>query len=132
MLRSANGGMIGNPSKDVYLAYGWKEVIDKPEPATSAYWWKKTGYVEDSACISAVYEKVEIVPGPRHWTPLSIKRTLEQSGVWEKLRAMLVENNVLEDFWGSQYIAEDDKMYLAVYQVACKAMGKEEVDKLID
>lgn len=40
--------------------------------------------------------------------------------------------NYLEDFWGSQYIAEDDDAYLIAYSKACERFGQDFIDKIID
>lgn len=87
-----------------------------------------------------LYKYVEIPKVPRHWTPLSVKRTAEKHVIeegntltfWNLLHDLLTEMNYLEDFWGSQYIAEDDEAFKFVYSKACQRFTKEVIDKLID
>lgn len=133
-------GMIGNPTKEDYLANGWKEVIDEKLPQKEGFYVKLVGWTDNETQIIAKYEYVKIEKQPRHWTPLSIKRTVEKHPIpneegrtlWDALKDMLIEHNAFEDFTFAQYIAEDDELFVSAYSVACQKFGKDTIDAVID
>lgn len=134
-------GVIGNPTKSDYLSAGWKEVTGIRPPERPKYHIIVVDYVEHEQTIETLYNYEADPVIPRHWTPLSVKRTIDKHVInyndttvtmWTLLRNMLVEMNYLEDFWGSQYIAEDDDAYLMAYSKACERFGQDFIDKIID
>ena len=133
-------GVIGNPSKRDYLEAGWKEVTGVKPPERPGYHVIVEGYEENETDIVALYNYEEDPVIPRHWTPLSIKRAVDSIDIneagqdmtlWTLLRQMLVEMNYLEDFWGSQYIAEDDGAFKVAYAKACEKFGQDMIDNVI-
>lgn len=134
-------GVIGNPTKYDYLTAGWKEVVGTRPPERPNYHVIVVDYVEHDKTIEILYNYEQDPVIPRHWTPLSVKRTTDaheisvdgnKTTMWNLLRNMLVEMNYLEDFWGSHYIAEDDSAYLMAYQRACERFGQDFIDEIID
>ena len=134
-------GVIGNPSKAEYFSAGWKEVVGTRPLERHNYHVIVVDYVEHDETIEILYDYEQDPVIPRHWTPLSVKRTTDaheisvdgnKTTMWNLLRNMLVEMNYLEDFWGSHYIAEDDSAYLMAYQRACERFGQDFIDEIID
>ena len=123
---------ILNPSDEMYLSRGWKKIVDVEPPTFEGYYAVAIGWEEDDITINRIYEMREIVKPPRRWTPLSIKRAADDRGWWSQLRAALVSADLLEEFWGCQYIAEDDPKFPEIKAGMDALFGVKKVIEFLD
>ena len=83
--------------------------------------------------VRAVYT---VVPppakGPRHWSSLAVKRTLEAAGKWTAVKELLVSLDRYDDFVMADYIAEDDAAFAAARAQAVALYGEPAVAALLD
>lgn len=120
------------PAESDYLLKGYKIVIDNRPAVDAEHHAVATGWAESESAIERTYEIREIEKVPRRWTPLAIKRAASAVDWWQDLRSALVEADLLEDFWGAQYIAEDDESYPAIYAGMVALFGEAEVIAFLD
>lgn len=125
-------GVMLNPTEHTYLAKGWKKIVDVRPHALEGHYAVATGWEEGEVTIDRVYEMREIVKPPRRWTPLAIKRAAEDKGWWKQLREALVAADLLEEFWGCQYIAEDDPKFPAIKAGMVVLFGETLVEKFLE
>lgn len=126
------GGVMLNPTEQTYLARGWKKIVDVAPPALGGYYSVATGWEEGETVIDRIYEMREIVKPPRRWTPLAIKRAAETKGWWRQLREALLAADLLEEFWGAQYISEADPKFPAIKAGMDALFGAKAVEKFLD
>lgn len=125
-------GVMLNPSEESYLARGWKKIVDIRPPALEGHYAEAIGWTEGNTVIDRVYEMREVVKPPRRWTPLAIKRAADKKGWWMQLREVLMAADLLEEFWGCQYIAENDPKFPAIKAGMISLFGEAIVDKFLD
>lgn len=149
---SPNGVLIPAPKKvlsdgkyvdateELYRKYRYFTVVEDEKPDVglgyklrARYEWRdKFG---KATRIRGIAEKIalawEVVP-PRRWTPLAIKRAAEERGWWMQLREALVAADLLEEFWGCHYVAEDDPKYPTIKAGMDALFGEADVDKFLD
>jgi len=117
-------------------ALGYKLVIDEPPACASNEYAVATGYDLDSATsgqrIRRMYRIETVVPAPRRWTPLSIKRSAAKLGCWDAIRAFLVSASLLDDFLCAQYLAEDDADFIQLLAAARQKFGDPAVDSILN
>jgi len=120
-------------------ALGYKMLVDERPPCSSNEYAVAVGYEErgsgfQAACtrIYRTYDKRTIVPLPRRWTPLSIKRSAAKIGYWDALKAFLVAANAYDDFCMAQYEAEDDADFVMLMAAARQKFGDAVVDAILN
>lgn len=69
---------------------------------------------------------------PRKWTRLSVKRTLEASGLWDEAKEAIVGLGLWDEFLMCDFISESDSSFKSAYALACEKFGKDRVDAIID
>lgn len=126
-----DNGIILNPSAEQYLERGWLPIVDDQPTTDAKHYAIATGWREVDGKIERIYDVREIVKPPRRWTPLAIKRAAKERGWWEQLRTALVAADLLEDFWGAQFIAEDDPDYPTIKGGMDALFGDKEVVKFL-
>lgn len=125
-------GVIINPPEQFYLARGWKKIVDIKPLIYDGCYFVATGWEEGETVIVRIYKILEIVKPPRRWTPLAIKRAAETKGWWRQLREALLAADLLEEFWGAQYISEADPKFPAIKAGMDALFGEKAVKKFLD
>ena len=72
------------------------------------------------------------VPGPRRWSRLNLKRTLESAGKWDDAKSAMEAIGIYDEFMMCNYISESDPSFVIAYEWACEAFGKDAVDAILD
>lgn len=129
-----------HPTAEDYAAHTppcWPVVDVTPSPDTAPvnHHWEARGWTRDTERQMFVrqYEAVQDPPPPpRRWSRLSIKRTLVAEEKWDAVKSLMLGADKYDDFIMAQYIAEDDDAFIAVYEQAVAAYGKEAVDAILD
>lgn len=144
---TVNGVVYSNPTREQYLAGGWKSVIDEKLPPKDGYYSELVRWTEQDETITAEYEYREITPVENDFNVSKLKLyvALSQANLWSALTGWMNDMNVtlssgepincLEAYKEAQFLNTGDPMfkpYLALAKEHFKEyISPEDIDRIL-
>lgn len=119
-----DSAVIMNPTKELYLKTGWKEVVENPPKTETGYHCEERGWNETVDTIEKVYEIVKDTETKnyRTFSKLKFVSLMMKMGKWNEVMEWIDQNNLHELYLAAQVFREDNEYFLK---------GKTEIQNLL-
>lgn len=108
------GGVTINPSRESYLAAGWKPVVDEPPAAEPGCRVEVTRWTEDAETVTCVYKQVPgaaPAPAARTFSKLKVVIALKEKGLWVLTKAWIEENGLYDHYLAASDFSEANEFF---------------------
>lgn len=111
----ADGTAVTHPTRDQYVAAGWKVVMDGPPPKREppeGKEWEKVGLFENGDLLVPRWRLVDKAtpppPPPRVFVTADVIEALMKAGVWPQVRAFIEKRGMLDMVLATKEFRADD------------------------
>ena len=115
-----------NPSKELYLKDGWKEIVDNP-PSKRGYNAIAKGWAEKTDTIERVYELVRNAPIPKRkvfrYSKMRCIEELMRIDRWDVVKSWIEENGLMDLFLAAQEFSSDNQRFIEGKKVLVEMLG---------
>ena len=127
--------LVLNPSKEIYLKYGWKEIIKNPPTTGNGYHYEENEWKENLDTIEMTYNivKDEVVKTIRIFSKLKFVAIMTKLKKWNEIRNWIIQNDLMDLYMAAQDFREDNEYFIQgkkAIQDTLK-MSDEEVEKIL-
>jgi len=126
-----DGILFLNPTKELYIKVGWKEIIDNP-PSKTGYTAVAKGWNDKTDTIERVYELVKNMPNPSRkifkYSKMRCISELMQIDKWNVVKAWIEENGLMDLFLAAQDFSSDNPQFIEGKKALVDVIGIERKD----
>lgn len=130
-----DGAIVMNPSKALYLKFGWKEIIENPPKTERGYHYVEKEWYETGDSIVRKYEivKDEPIKKNRIFSKMKCVAILMKLGYWEQVRDWINTNGLTDLYLAAQDFKEDNEYFIQGKSALQQLLGLKEweIEKIL-